>query len=154
MSKVYDLSDLADLKPIEVPFSYGGRSYVLREATEDVVLRYNRARMKDSSYSNDDPEDIRIKLSLPALREAQAVLVGGCLYDQEGRQVGDIVRGWPSKVIQRLFPICEEISELSAPEKEQLERQIEESKRRLELLDRQQEIGPKNAQAAIPSKSE
>jgi hypothetical protein len=134
-----------DLEPIEIPIKIGGKSYILREASEGAAVGYRNLVMKAARMSEGKI------VGIDGAADVEPYLVSQCVFetDREGRvrQIGDrlvnvhinTVRSWPSRVVTPLFDKIKEISDLdreTKPEtKEQLLKQLEEIQNKLQKLE-------------------
>jgi hypothetical protein len=92
--------NLDDLLQQEFPVRYKGKSYVLREPTEDATLRAQRLYAQDAKLV-----DGKVTASVGRAAEAQATLVSLCLYDCETNKNVPLgtLWGWESSVVKFLF---------------------------------------------------
>lgn len=100
--------DFGNLAPIEVSITnLFGKNYILREPTDDAVLRYQGASLGSARI-----EDGRvIQTNLGKLQEAESQLVADCLHpvDDDGKAmhgkgvVVGIIRAWPRGVRNSLY---------------------------------------------------
>ncbi len=107
-----------DLSVTEVPVSYGGIKYILREASEDVAAAYRNASIAGAKL-----EDGKLVEMPGNIAGVQALLVSRCLFPITGEgEVSTkpvpqkVVGGWPSRVVKPLFEKVKEISELDEEE--------------------------------------
>jgi hypothetical protein len=137
--------DFSDLTPIEFPFSYKGKKYVLCEASADAASKYRNALLKNAKPGPDG----RLA-SYGEMAEAELVLVAGCLFeaypDKDGAEKRRPVtvqqlREFPNRVTKPLFERAQKISELM-PEKETREvllKRISEASKKLNELNAAEE---------------
>lgn len=92
--------NLDDLLQQEVHVRYKGKSYVLREPTEDATIRVQRLYMQGAKVV-----DGKVQASVDRVAEAQATLVSLCLFDAEaGKNVPyATLLTWESAVVKWLF---------------------------------------------------
>ena len=107
-----DVFGFDSLEPIEVPFKFRGKDYVLREATEATACQYRNAilrvaRVEDGKFSAGD-----------GFADTSAILVAGCLFEANGDKPVDVktVRSWPARVVKQFFAKAKEISDLDEKE--------------------------------------
>lgn len=98
--------DLSDLTLIEIPFEYGGKSYVLREATGAVARKYNNERTNRLTYNAEG----RIASSRD-LADTIPMLVAGCVFTAEGNAIPQsVIETWPDRLVKRLFNTIRKVS--------------------------------------------
>lgn len=123
--------DLHDIDPVEIPFEYGGKSYVLKEASEHAVKTWRNAVMRSRSidYSDMDHPKITSTGIQPELMDTPSLLVSLCLFhratgEQDRPVPVEEVDQLPGRLVRRLFERAMEISELNkkddAPSVEEL----------------------------------
>jgi hypothetical protein len=121
--------DLESLKPAEVPFSYGGTRYVLREASGEAAASWKAAQLRAHRPTADGK-----LLPTPELVETEPLLVSLCLYraDASGGIPADKaggpcpkalvpakeVKALPSRVQRFLFEQAQKISRLGQYEED------------------------------------
>lgn len=107
-----DVTDLNldDLEPITINTQYLGRSYVIKEASGDVVARWKNmmakeVRMRDGSV-----------VGLNNVADFEPILVSMCLFENTGSQEKPVpvvvIRSWPNRVVTRIFETVKSISGL------------------------------------------
>lgn len=150
--------DLESLKPVEVPFSYGGTRYVLREASGEAAASWKAAQLRAHRPTADGK-----LLPTPELVETEPLLVSLCLYraDATGaiptdRNGGPCpkslvpakeVKALPSRVQRFLFEQAQKVSRIGKYEEDlesmkRLRAYLDERIKELEAA--QAEDGPGN----------
>lgn len=121
MSEVLNLDDL---QPIEIPVTFRGVNYVLREASEDAACKYKNALFKIAKPSQLEGGGVEIK-SLEGAAELDVKLVSWCLfYQANNKSVPESeLRTWPQRVVRQLFSKIREISGFDEEEKKPSEQQ-------------------------------
>lgn len=119
-----------DLTPIEIPFSYRGKDYILREATGDAACQYRNAVATATQLADGKVSGIK------NMADTEPFLVALCvrelLGDGKERVVtGVVVRSWPARVQRRLFKKIQEISELDEADLKELYRERDELDKRI-----------------------
>ena len=100
--------NLDELVRPPVKFEYQGDPYVLEPASEGTVIKMRqtvarRPRMVDGKVTSD----------LDRAQEGAVILLSMTLKDRAGKLVGeDVLRSWPSAVVDKLFVTAKEISDL------------------------------------------
>jgi len=118
-----------DISLAEVQVNIGSKPYVLREAMEETACRYRNAILEGTEYGTDGKLSKARKLA-----DVEPMLVALCLFTKDDNGVlhsvpEKTIRGWPSKVVKRLFQKIKEISELDEQETvAALEKRLEEMK--------------------------
>lgn len=107
--KRYDLSDLDALEPIEIPFNYNGKEYTLREASGSAATFW---RNRVTAATKMGPGG-RVQ-GFKNLADTEPLLVHLCLFDNAtGENVPEnVVKGWPNRIMKRLYDMAIEISGL------------------------------------------
>lgn len=105
--------DADNKEPVEIPVTYKGRKYVLKEADGSVSFAYRSAagkgvRLVDEKVQAD---------SITGTIEAEFTLVGGCLYHTEGemkdKAVGTLfAKSLPNRLLKELYERAKVISGL------------------------------------------
>lgn len=136
---------LDDLSPIEIPFEYGGRKYMLREATEDIATKYKNYQLRGASYN----EEGKVVRKLDGLAAIEADIVCGCIFTEtkdKSKQSFDpplfdkpVTKTDPifksGRVVSRLYEKIKAISELDGADTvESLTKMIEKIQKRLNKL--------------------
>lgn len=127
-----NLDDLADLSPQAFPFQFQGKSYVLREASEDAAVRWRNAQLAATKL-----EDGKVS-GVDGMADTEPLLVSLCVYEQLYDAQGSptdtkpvqkpTIRLWPAKVVKRLFEKIKEVSDLTEKEdKAALEKRLTET---------------------------
>jgi hypothetical protein len=123
----FDLDAL--FPPRKVPFTYRGKPYELRPATEGTGQKFKTTLTRGGEAVSGGPKDKRsVRLKPENSFEAQLVLVGECLHYAEGeegqkhhgkdagRAVGvNVVKTWDCRAVEWLTMQALEISDLKAP---------------------------------------
>jgi hypothetical protein len=137
-----------DITPIEEMVHIGGTDYVMRETSGDAAVKYDNARIRGYEY-----QDGRL-VKVHDLADLDPLLVSLCLFMTDGKTpVSELtVRSWPARVQRTLCMRAREISGMNEPPQE-LEKQIEETERQLDLLRRQlaESVGQEQAVKNSPS---
>lgn len=130
--------DLDDLTPVEIPFSYQNKPYLLCEATEAVAVAYKNKLTRAVKLGPDGKPT-----SVEDIASVEPFLVGGCVYTVKSdgtkdKQVGEsAVQQWSYRLTSRLYAKAQEISnlEVGADSKDALVRQRVELDRRIAALE-------------------
>ncbi len=110
--------DFSSLRPVELPVKYGGRSYILRDASADAGCRYKDAMLRASTTKTGADGKIEV-VSMDRMHETEIVLVAGCLFlvaDDKAEfhppnPVPEVeLRTWPYGVVSKLFDRAKAIS--------------------------------------------
>ncbi len=102
--------DFSSLRPVELPVKYGGRSYILRDASADAGCRYKDAMLRASTTKTGADGKIEV-VSMDRMHETEIVLVAGCLFDEDRNPVPEVeLRTWPYGVVSKLFDRAKAIS--------------------------------------------
>ena len=118
---------LDSLEEIKVPFKFGGKSYVLHEASEPAIIAFRSSQLKSVKIEAGKVQASFDNEQLTKAHEARLALLCACVYNGTGESAGDAVRGWPHRVINRLLSELDKISDLQTPDTaEALENRIEE----------------------------
>lgn len=100
-----------DLERKEVRLTIGGRPYALREPTEGDAVKWQNACQRAGRFDKDG----RVT-AVEGLAEAEPLLVSLCLFDLDpaGEKAvpAATVRGWPARVVRRLYDRALEMGEL------------------------------------------
>jgi hypothetical protein len=106
-----------DITPIEVPVTYGAKSYILKEAGEGAACRFRDAvlrahRLKDGKLTG-----------MEGIPHVEPLLVSMCLYERvngaKGQQSHDVlvslatINTWKPQFVSKLFKRAKEISGLN-----------------------------------------
>jgi hypothetical protein len=107
-----DLSDLSDLEPVELPFRFGGKSYLLREASEAAIIKWRSTLFHDAKFVDGKPTN------LEELAPMNSLLVSLCTFEAEtGKPVSvETVRAWSARLVSRLYETARNISGLDVEE--------------------------------------
>ena len=98
--------DFSDLQPIEIPFEYNGKKYILREASGAVAKRFNNERTNRVKYGLTGRAE-----SFRDIADLAPLLVSLCVTTESGQAIPQtVIETWNDKVIQRLFKTAKEIS--------------------------------------------
>jgi len=96
------------IEEVEIPVTWKGRQYFLREATGEAHAIYQNALMASTSMSADG--SVR---KITGLADAEPLLVSQCLYDAGDKQVSLlIIKKWPARIVSSLYEKAKEISEI------------------------------------------
>lgn len=137
--------DLGDLAPVEVRYKIGGKSYVLREASEAAASTWLRHRINSRIY-NESGEFAGLNESADDL---DALLISLCLYDSDSGENPPlaVVKSWPVRVTSVLAKKAKEISDLdTVATPETIRKEIEGLQKMLAKLEGA--TSPKNGQRA------
>jgi hypothetical protein len=143
-----------DLSLTEVPFTYQGAKYILREANAEASRKFRNANMRAIKMRDGKAERIENQA------DAESQLVADCLFekisDSKEKPVSlPVVLGWPDRVTDWLYRKVREISPtLSRNEtKESLTKEIEQLQKKLAALEKNGtlEEQAKNAPSATTS---
>jgi hypothetical protein len=113
-----------DLEPLEVQVTVGGKSYVLREASEDAACKWRNKIMSSTKLTDGKPS------SIDGIGDSEPLLVSLCLWEQhsstkdEVKQLKvplEVVRSWPSRVVKKLHKWVMENSDLEEKPKTRTE---------------------------------
>lgn len=120
----------------EIPVTYGGKEYVLREAMGDID---RRVRNSLAATIKVGPEGKPVGIIAPA--DVEAELVAGCLFskDDKGNLVGvsiQTVRSWPGRVVKHLYRQARLLCGYDKEESEALKK-MEEQERAKALRDQE-----------------
>lgn len=142
-----------DLTLREVPVRLGGTRYLLREASGGAACGYRNAVLRATKLGPDGKP-----ASFEGLADAEPVLVAGCLFEETPAGPRPVplatVRGWPAKVVKRLFLEAQKLSELDERQTaEELQARIAEDQARLAALERNGEAPPKAGPGTTPAGS-
>lgn len=132
-----DEFDYDSLEVIDVPVKYGGKKYVLREASGDTGRKFNDARTKCMHFQDGGVSGVEGVGGLPIY------LLSMCLFetDEDGvvqpkRHVTqEALKSWPERVIQPLFMKAREIGELDQDSLESLRKQYKELGERIAKME-------------------
>ena len=133
-----ELLNLDDVLPVEVPVQYGGKAYLLKEATGDASCRWRNAALKTAKLGPDGKP-----VSLEGVADLDPLLVSLCLFEPDGKPVPlPVIRSWPARVQKRLYEKAKSISQLGdagdgdgADTAEGLETKIAELREKLNRLE-------------------
>lgn len=110
MSESFDFDSVVTA---HIPVRIDGKDYLLKEATGEASVKFRNACMKVMAFQDG-------KLSrVGDLANAEILLVALCMTDAEGKPVSEAtVKGWPAKVVKKLFLKVKEISEMDDKQSE------------------------------------
>lgn len=115
----YDL-DFGSLERIELPVTApDGTKYILREASEDQAVKFKNAQMSRVLLG---PQGKPQKID--GMGDLEPMLVAMLLVGENERPINEnLVRGWPSRMVRKLFDAAKDISGLNetSPERKALE---------------------------------
>lgn len=144
--------DFSDLKTIEIPFSFRGKSYILREAGCDAACKWRNSILKGTRFAADGKAT-----QVENLADSEPLLVSLCCFELLNRE-GTVhyrpvpvqeVRGWPSKMVKKLFETAKEISELGEEETvSDIDKRIKELNEKKQKLLTEQGTAAGNGQSA------
>jgi hypothetical protein len=144
--------DFNDLSVIEVPVKVAGRNYVLREATEEAACRWRNHMLRATRIGQDGRPT-----GIGDLADSEPLLVSLCLFEakEDGTAGAPVklaaVKGWPSRVVGRLFAKAKQISELEEKEdRAALEQRLRDITDKLAALE---EDPSKNGRDTTPASS-
>jgi hypothetical protein len=143
ISMFQEAMDLSDIVPVEIPVQYGGKHYILREASGQAIVEWQNAMFSAARLGPDGRPT-----SLDGAGNADMVLLALSLYeaDEEGKlrtnKLGypdprylvpqSTIKAWPGRVQDRLLKRLRVISEMDEGENEEtLTKRIEELQTRL-----------------------
>ncbi len=135
-----DEIDLGDLAPIEVRYKIGGKSYVLREASEAAAATWERHRINSRSFS----EEGRFVALKDSADDLDALLISLCLYggESDANVPLAVIRSWPSRITDVLAKKAKEVSDLDVSDSpETIRKEIEILQRRLAKLEGEGSLG-------------
>lgn len=113
MSQPFDFSD-DDVRVREIVVTLGAKGkFTLREADEETACMYRNIAM-DKTVLKDG------KVSgVSGFADLEPMLVGQCLFDSNGVQVGsDFVRKLPARIVKPLFNWIQDNSDMKNKEEE------------------------------------
>lgn len=97
-----------DLAPQVLPVEIGGKRYTLKEATGDVACQYQNAITNGVTLGPQGKPE-----RMGNIADVGPFLVHLCLYDEADKRVPiEVVRSWPSRVVDALEASVKKISEL------------------------------------------
>lgn len=108
-----------------VPFTYKGEKYELREATGLAAKRYTNEKSSRLTFGPNGKFQ-----SARDLGDLEPLLVALCCFDSNDQQVPlNVVDGWPSRMVNRLFKEAKRISDIDVDDdaKSQLFKALERS---------------------------
>jgi hypothetical protein len=111
----HDPFDFSDIVPAEVPVSYGGRHFILREASGDAAARYRNALLKSTKLT-----DGKVS-SMEGMADVEPLLVSLCLWEinpagagvKEGPVSLGFIRSMPARIVKALFEKVKVMSDLA-----------------------------------------
>jgi hypothetical protein len=106
MSRELPILDFSDLEPVEIPFEYQGKKYLLKEASGAAAKKFQNERLGRITYgSNGKIEGFK------NIADLAPMLVTMCVTTENGNAVSQsVVEAWPDKLVQRLFTTAKQIS--------------------------------------------
>jgi hypothetical protein len=122
-----------NLQPQSLPFTWEGKAYLLKEATEADVVTYEDSR--ESCFQRDESGNV-IRF-VGSLASTELLLLGRCVFwADSGQLVGEeIISKWPSRICRPLIQQLKDMSGLGPDTVEVIDKQIERlQKRRKDLL--------------------
>src|SRR5690554_6057155 len=116
MTTDYELPNLESLEDIEIPFTYKGEKFLIKEATADDARVYKNFLMSRTSVGPDGTP-----VGFKDIADIEILLVGRCLYRPDSKEpIGkDVVAKWSNRVIRPIYETIKKISELSADEEDE-----------------------------------
>lgn len=101
------LDGFEDYKPVEFPFTYDGKKYVLKEASGACTNEYRKAQARGAKLT-----DGKITSDMIGIIESELILLGGSVHSAEtGKPVGiDAIRSWPNPLLEQLYKVAKHIS--------------------------------------------
>lgn len=117
--------DFSNLELIELPVKVGDTNYTLREALEATAVIWRNSNMAAATFRDGGISGFR------GIADSEPLLVSLCLFDESGNNVKlSVVKGWPARVVKKLFEKAKEISELGEMEDtiKQLEEKLQKAK--------------------------
>ncbi len=148
----HDDFDFGSLEAIEIPVvGPDKKPYILREASGDVVAKFNNARGRCVQFRDGGMSAVNGQGDL------EAFLVSLCLFHVKEDGTADfkkpvrapIIRSWPERVVKPLFEKAKEISEIDEPD--DLAALKEQRKKLNEQIEKLMEDSPaKNEQDNTP----
>lgn len=147
----------------QIPVRFQGKNYLLVEALGDAVAQWRNAQLQGTKMQQSDNSDTKT-ISLGGMADSEPLLVSLCLFspDKDGNLILDArgnvdvrqrvpltaVRGWPNRVVSKLFEKAKEISGLNETETVQsLEKKISDLQNRLIKLRKDKEDSEEEALA-------
>ena len=102
----FDFSDLETVA--EIPFTYKGEKYILKEANSKVGAIFNNEKVARITFKNGKPAGMRL------MGDLAAILVHHCTVVAEtGKNVHpSVIAQWPNKMVEDLYDKAKEISGL------------------------------------------
>ncbi len=124
-----------DLTPVEIPFSLGGKNYVLREATGDAAVQYRNAVAASTQLADGKVSSIK------NMADTEPFLVSLCVWEllEDGKEraiTGARVRSWPARVQRRLFKKIQDVSELDEASLQELHKECKELNERIAEMEK------------------
>jgi len=140
----FDFSDLTPIaiSGIKVPYdkpdgTVGVKDYIMREATEGVVIQYESSSARQIKFKDGKPS------ALQGTGEAGIVLLTGCLFEiyqhkgetKERPVILEEVRGWLHRITEPLIEKAKQISRIGVKDTpESLRKQINVLQNKLKTL--------------------
>jgi hypothetical protein len=123
-----------DIAPVTIQVNIFGVSYVLREASGDATCKYHNFMSENTELKDGQPYRYH------NFADREPLLVSLCLYDATNITPVqlEVVRSWPSRVVEKLFEKVKEISGMNAEEetKETLLKRLDEINKKLAALEK------------------
>lgn len=118
---LYAPLDLPGLEPVAVEVDFGGKKYVLREASEEAAIAY-KDFIAAASKLNDNGKLVGVS----GVSGSESLLVSKCLFElyehggaaKERPVLLSVVRSWPSRRVRPLFDRVMAISEIWGTKKD------------------------------------
>lgn len=141
MSDIPATLDFGDLEPIRIPVRYRGVDYVLKEATNDAIVKYRNAVFKAARVGQDG------KIAAwEGIADCEPLLVSMCLFklvdkDGKGQPLNPVqevvvslnaVRNFPNEMVTKLYETAKLISKVEDDDSEEgLVKRIQAMQKRL-----------------------
>jgi hypothetical protein len=131
MSEITHTFAFSGLEPVEIPFSWAGKNYVLREGSADVVSKFKNKLLSCARVGEDG--DVK-NAGMQGLGDLGPLLVAGCTFEKVEtpsgtayRQLNEAtIRQWPERVVKELYEKASQITPMDDEETvESLDKQIE-----------------------------
>jgi hypothetical protein len=123
------------LTPKEVKVKVGGLRHVLREATEDAVVRWRDSQVSSAKFNEEGKF-----AGIGAVAGSEPLLVSLCLFQLlDDGNVGPnvavaVIRSWPARVVKQMFDWVKTASDLDDETEEQLVKTLEKTKAALDKV--------------------
>jgi hypothetical protein len=146
------LIDYDELAPWSFPIKVKGRSYLVREPSEDAAVKFRNQQVRGKEVSRSEDGQITIR-SLEGVYDIEPLLVYLCTFEQYEHQgetrerpiLLSVVKGWPSRVVKDIYkrikersPELDEVEE--KPTVESLEKTVADAQSKLAKLRNGEEV--------------